>query len=513
MTSRVTTRFRLDASDERLWKGDQPVQITNKAFQLLRYFVANPRRLLTKDELLEKIWPGVYVSEGLIKEYVHDLRLALDDDPARPRFIETVHGRGYRYLGGIEILSTATKQCFGASGQTSPPAVAVLPFDNTSGDPNQRYLAKGITEDIRTELSRFHSLRVIASGGSIVYKGQSVNARAIGRQLGVHYLIVGSVRKADERVRFTAQLLEAETGSHLWAEHYDRELTNVLGLQDEIAATVASTVAGRLRTTTQDRAGRKLTENLDAYDYVLLGQGIIADTKENNHRARQAYQRAVELDPTCATAYAGLAHSHAIDGLFGYREAFERSLDHALSYAVKGVALDNINSKAEWVLGHVLAVRREFEHANPHFDRALELNPLDADAHVMKGMYLAQAGSSEESIACYKTAIRLNPFYPGWYFWNLGRAYYATKRYRQALMPMKAFADRWPAFKRPQMNLAATYAQLGQIEEAQCVVDRILACAPDASLGQEHASLSRLYEDSRDLEHWLEGLRKAGLPE
>lgn len=391
------------------------------------------------------------------------------------------------------------------------PAVAVLPFDNTSGDPNQKYLAKGITEDISTELSRFHSLRVIASRGA--YKGQSVNARTIGRQLGAHYLIVGGVRKADEWVRFMVQLLEAETGTLLWAEHYDRGLTDVIQLQDEIAQTVASTVAGRLRTMTQHCAARKLAENLDAYDYVLLGEGIVADNKENNRRARQAYQRALELDPTCATAYAGLAHSHAIDGLFGYSEDFERSLDHALTYAVKGVALDSANSKAEWVLGHVLAVRKEFEHAKLHFDRALELNPLDADAHVMKGMYLAQVGSPEKSIACYKTAIRLNPHYPGWYGWNLGRAYYATKRYRQALMPMRAFVDRWPAFKRPLLNLAATYAQLGQVQEARCAVERILACAPDASLGQEHALLSRLHKDSRDLEHWLDGLHKAGLPE
>jgi adenylate cyclase len=310
-------------------------------------------------------------------------------------------------------------------------------------------------------------------------------------------------------VRLTAQLLEVEAGRHLWAEHYDRELTDSLALSDEVAKTVAATVAGRLRAATRDRAARTRPEKLAAYDYVLLAEGIPADNEENNRRARKAYQDAIEIDPACATAYAGLAHSHAIDGLFGYTIDFEHSLDQALSYAIKSVALDGMNSKAEWVLGHVLTVRGELAHAKSAFDRALELNPLDADAYVMKGNYLAIAGCPEESVVCHKTAIRLNRSCPGWYIWNLADSYYDSMQYEQALALMKLFVGRHPGFNRPKLGLAATYGQLGRMEEANSVVERILACAPETSLRQEYARK----EGMRYLDHWLEGLRKAGLPE
>jgi TolB-like protein len=194
-------KFRLDLGDERLWHGDQPVEIGNKAFQLLRLLVSNPNRLLTKDQILDAVWGEVCVSEGLIKEYVHDLRLALGDDPKQPRFIETVRGRGYRFLGGIEEDERTESAEARRRPKSHSPSLAVLPFINLSGDPEQEYFSDGITEDIITELSRFRSLFVIARNSSFTYRDRTANVRDIGRDLGVRYVVEGSVRREGQRVR------------------------------------------------------------------------------------------------------------------------------------------------------------------------------------------------------------------------------------------------------------------------------------------------------------------------
>ena len=393
------------------------------------------------------------------------------------------------------------------------PSIAVRPFANLSDDAAQTYFSDGITDDIITELSRFRDLLVIARNSSFAYHDKEVEAQDVASDLSVRYVLEGSVRTAGERIRITAQLVDAETGHHIWAERYNRDLTDVFSVQDEIAQTVAATVAGRLKVSAQDRAVRKVTESLEAYDFLLRGQSIVGDTAENNLRARRAFEKAAELDPSCARAYAGQAQHHLIDWFCGWGESSDSSFRQALACATKAVKLDNADSKAQWMLGHIHTFGGEFEAAEVHLKRALDLNPNDADALCFMGLFLSQTGRAHESIDCFTAAMRLNPYFPSFYLWNLGGAYYNARRYEDALAPLKEFTGQHPNFIRPRKLLAATLAQIGRIEEARAVMDEVLAVEPDANIGQEGELGRRQYKGQNDLDHWLEGLRKAGLPE
>ncbi len=390
------------------------------------------------------------------------------------------------------------------------PAIAVLPFENMSGDPEQEYFSDGVTEDIISELSRFRELFVIARNSSFSYKGKAAKVQDIATDLGVQYVLEGSVRAAGDQIRVTAQLIDAETGHHIWSERYNREITDLFDLQDEIAQTVAGTVAGRLKLTAEDRAERKPIESLEAYDYALRGQSIIANTKENNLHARQAYEKAIGLDPNFARAYVGLALSYVIENFNQWWDPSDPPLEHALEYAAKAVSLDNMDSKAQLMLGLVYNDRGKYEEAKVHLERALELNPNDADGFAFMGVYLDEIGKPGEAIECYLKAMRLNPYYPAWYLWKLGGAYFNSKQYETALVPLREALDRNPKMKRARLKLAASYAQLDRIEEAGRQVEELLADHPDASIKQE---LQWEFVSDEERENWLEALRKAGLPE
>jgi adenylate cyclase len=390
------------------------------------------------------------------------------------------------------------------------PSIAVLPFDNMSGDPEQEYFSDGVTEDIISELSRFRELFVIARNSSFSYKGKAAKVQDIATDLGVQYVLEGSVRAAGDQIRVTAQLIDAETGHHIWSERYNREITDLFDLQDEIAQTVAGTVAGRLKLTAEDRAERKPIESLEAYDYALRGQSIIANTKENNLHARQAYEKAIGLDPNFARAYVGLALSYVIENFNQWWDPSDPPLEHALEYAAKAVSLDNMDSKAQLMLGLVYNDRGKYEEAKVHLERALELNPNDADGFAFMGVYLDEIGKPGEAIECYLKAMRLNPYYPAWYLWKLGCAYFNSRQYETALVPLREALDRNPKMKRARLNLAASYAQLDRIEEAGRQVEELLADHPDASIKQE---LQWEFVSDEERENWLEALRKAGLPE
>jgi TolB-like protein/Tfp pilus assembly protein PilF len=390
------------------------------------------------------------------------------------------------------------------------PSIAVLPFANMSRESEQDYFSDGVTEDIITELSRFRELFVIARNSSFSYKGKAAKVQDIATDLGVRYVLEGSVRAAGNRIRVIAQLIDAETGHHIWSERYDREMPDLFALQDEIAQTVAGTVAGRLRLTAEDRAERKPIESLEAYDYALRAQSIIADSKGENLRARETYQKAIERDPACTKAYIGLARSYIIDSINHWWEPGDRPLDHALACAAKAVSLDNTDSRAQLILGGTYVQREEYEEAKVHLERALELNPNDADAFALMGFYREGIGEPEAAIECYLTAMRLNPYYPAWYLWALGDAFYGTRQYEKALIPLKDALSRSPKLKRPRLTLAAAYAQLDRLEKARREVEKLLAGYPDASIEQERQSK---FSSDAARDHWIGALRKAGLPE
>jgi TolB-like protein len=435
------------------------------------------------------------------------------DQPIRVYRIALEGTAGASGTGDASVAPAAVLQL------PSKPSIAVLPFNNMSGDPEQEYFSDGITEDIITELSRFRSLFVIARNSSFAYKGQSVNIREIARDLGVAYVVEGSVRIAANRVRITAQLIEAEKGNHVWAERYDRDMEDIFAVQDEVTRSIVSTLVGRLKGADVDRAKLKRTENMTAYDFFLRGKEQIEfGTKAEIGLARQNFERAVELDHGYSQAHAWLAWTHFYDFELGFSDDPDESYALGLSCAHRAVEIDNADAWAHAGLAYGYAYGRQFDLCEVHIERASTLNPNDADLYSLKGLFLAYLGNTAAGIESSEVARRLNPFAPEWYLWCFGIVLYTASRYEDAVAV-------WRQMASPPTEifacLAAGYAQLGQLEEGQsCLVEfheRASKELPNYP-GDDRAGWrtywfnSFPYKNAADLDRLLDGLRKAGLP-
>ena len=397
-----------------------------------------------------------------------------------------------------------------ASGAALPlpdrPSVAVLPFDNLSGQPEETYFSDGITEDIITGLARFRSLFVIARNSSFAFRGKSVEMAEIGRRLGVSYLLEGSVRRAGARVRITAQLIEAATGAHLWAERYDRSLDDIFAVQDEVAQMIVSTLFGRIEDAKLRQSLRKPTVSLAAYDFLLRGIASFRGYGEDDNRqACTFFEKAIANDPNFALAHSYLALARI--ALHGYGAA-PLDIKRASSVmARRGVDLDPQEGGCHRILGHVLRYVREFEVAEHHARRAVELNPNDADGTASMGELLVTRGHPVEGLAWIEKAMRLNPFHPPWYHFLHAGALYSLRRFSEAAQAIK----RMPSEGRWSSRLAACYGQLGREEEARAEVAAILRAKPDYSINTFMNQMV-LLERLEDRELLREGLIKAGLP-
>ena len=399
------------------------------------------------------------------------------------------------------------------------PSMAVLPFTNMSGDPEQEYFSDGITEDVITELSRFQSLFVIARNSSFTYKSQAVDVKRVGRELGVHYVVEGSVRKVGQRVRITAQLVDTANGNHIWAEHYDRKLEDIFAVQDEVAQTIVSVLPGRLDDAAFERTKRKPTENLTAYDYVLRGIKIFKHmTRENCAKASQMFTKAIELDPEYARAHTLLANTHIWSVFMEW--STKEALGKAMECCEVALAFDDKDSRAHTAICFVLFLRRQDEESENHFQRAMILNPNDPDIAAFRADVLVYLGRWEEALEWINKAKRLNPFHPEYYDWYRALVLYSAHQYEQAVKAIKEMMnlDRWH-----HAYLAACLGQLGRLEEAREeatmfinirekeLVERgepVPASALDLAL--ERADR---YRNQDDRDHFLDGLRKAGFPE
>jgi adenylate cyclase len=386
------------------------------------------------------------------------------------------------------------------------PSVAVLAFDDLSGDPAQQYYSDGITEDIITELSRFRSLFVIARNSSFAYRGTAVDLRRVGRELGVRFVVEGSFRRAGSRLRIAVQLIEAGTGNHLWAERYDRDIGDLFDVQDEVARTIVATLAGRLEEAELKGAARRRTDSLPAYDCLLRGiehlRGYAAD---DNTRARELFERAIALDPRFALAYAYLALALLVE--HGYDDAPEPVRDRALEAAQMALRLDPGDGRCHQFLAQAYLYKRAFDQATAHSERSIALNPNDANGLAQRGLVLAYVGRAEQGIEAIREAMRLNPLHPEWYWAALAVPLYAARRYEDALEADRRIAGA----KRPWhvARLAACYAGLGRLAEARATAAEVLRQDPDFHL----STISLRYRNADDAAQVLDGMRKAGLPE
>jgi adenylate cyclase len=367
----------------------------------------------------------------------------------------------------------------GAFSLPDKPAIAVLPFVNMSGDPEQEYFSDGMTEEIITRLSMLRKVPVIARNSTFAYKGKSVNVQQVGQELGARYVVEGSVRKAGNRIRITAQLIDATTGNHLWAKTYDRELKDIFSLQDEIAEQIVVSVGVGIDVAELSRIRRIPTENLTAYDSLLRGESHLSRlTKEENAKARKMAERAIELEPEYAIAYVLLGYAHILDYLLQWN-LDPRTLEQAFEFARKAISLDDSLSGAHALLATVYSAKGQYEQAISQAERALSLNPNEADTYNIMGFILNSVGRSEEAVEAIKKAMHLNPHHNADYNTNLASAYRNLGRYKEAIASLKEALARNPDRIVTYLDLAQVYRNLGQYKEAIASLKEALAQDPD----------------------------------
>jgi TolB-like protein/Tfp pilus assembly protein PilF len=392
------------------------------------------------------------------------------------------------------------------------PSIAVLPFENMSDDPEQEYFSDGVTEDIITELSRYPDFLVIARNSTFVYKHKRVDLREIAQNLGVQSVLEGSVRRIGKNVRVSAQLIDATTGAHLWAERYDRTLEDIFAVQDEITETIVGALGLALEETRIKRSRRKDPSSLDAYDKTLQAWAHFwRFNKEDNSEARRLAEEAIALDAGYARAHAIVAWTYLMDFTSHWVDDPDRTLAQAYETARKAVTLDDHNAYAFLGLGASENWLGRHDQAIDNMRRAIELNPSDADAHATFANVLVFAGCAGEALEELETAMRLNPHYPGSYMQFLGRAYFTQRRYEEAETAFERAVTVNPGWPWAHLVLAATRAALGKLEEAEAEVAEARNISPALTL--RHAPKAWPFKNREDFDHVLEMLRKAGLPE
>jgi adenylate cyclase len=391
------------------------------------------------------------------------------------------------------------------------PSLAVLPFDNLSRDPDQEYFSDGLTEDLITDLSQLSALFVTSRHAVFQYKGRTMPPRQVAKDLGVRYVLEGSIRRAANRVRINAQLIDAATGFHLWAQRYDRDLEDIFALQDEITGAIVAAL--ELHLTPHERAGieRRYTENLEAYDLFLQArEGVWRRTREGAAQARTSLERGIALDPKFAAAHSLLADIYRSEWWFGWRDD-EGALDRALELAQRGVALDDSLPFAHMFLGWIHLWRKEHDQAIAEAKRCLVLDPKNAEGHARLGHILDQAGRPAEGLPFIETAMRLDPHYAFLYLFWLAHAFESLERYDEAIVAYRRTISRNPGFFYARPHLAAVYAHLGRMEEAKSEAAQTLRMDQSFSVLRHAQRLP--FKDTAALARLVDGMRKAGLPE
>jgi len=389
------------------------------------------------------------------------------------------------------------------------PSIAVLPFDNMSGDPSQEYFSDGLTEEIITSLAKVPSLFVIARNSSFTYKGKPVKVQQVSEELGVRYVLEGSVRKSENQLRITAQLIDAIAGNHLWAERYDRKLEDLFNIEDEITKKIITALQVTLTEGEQIIVYGKGTRNLDAYlKYLQTREQFLKFDKDGVIRAQKMAQETIDLDPKYANGYALLAWTNLFDVWFGITKSPEKSYQNAIMLANKAISLDNSLPTPYSLLSHAYTLMRQYEKAISAGERAVELEPNSADANAHLGQTLNYADKPREAIQLLEKAIRLNPYPPSWYLHNLGGAFIGSGRYGEAVEVLKKAIDRQPKDQFAHLGLAIAYILAGHKDKAVIEAKEVIRINPNFTL--KYFEKTAPYKSKESLKLRTDALREAG---
>lgn len=518
----------LDPGRRELMRGAEAIALGPQVFDLLLYLVRNREHVVSKDDLLDAVWAGRIVSESTLTSHVNAARKAIGDSGQEQRLIRTVPRKGFRFVGDVTEVQPAASL---SSPNPAPvvsaeprvhahelpdkPSIAALPFVNLSGDPEQDYFIDGVVEDIIAALSRIRWLFVIARNSSFTYKDRAVDVKQVSRELGVRYVLEGSMRKAANRVRITGQLIDATTGMHLWAERFEGTLDDIFGLQDQVATSVVGAIAPQLERAEIERAKRKPTESLDAYDYHLRGMANFHQgTRQGISDALPLFQRAIELDPSFASAYGMAASCHYWRKMNNWMSDRARESAEGARLAVRAVELGANDAGALSRGGHAL----------PHFggdlgrgidavDRALLLNPNLSAAWYLSGFQRISRGEHDEAVERFARAMRLSPLDPELFQMQTGTAmaYMFARRFDMASAWAEKASRELPNILRVSAFSAASHALAGEMDEARRAMQHMRRLDPTMRISnvEDWVVLQR----PQDLATFVEGLRAAGLPE
>jgi TolB-like protein/Flp pilus assembly protein TadD len=516
----------LDIDHRELRRGAEPIALEPLVFDLLVYLVANRDRVVSKDNLLDSVWSGRIVSESALASRIAAVRRAIGDSGEAQKLIRTISRKGFRFVGEVHVEEGAT--LIRAEAPPTPdaevpppraaaavplapsdrPSIAVLPFANMSSDPEQEYFSDGMADDIITELSRDHSLFVIARNSSFTFKDRAVGVKQIASVLGVRYVLEGSTRRNGGQIRVNAQLIDAPSGNHLWARRYDSGVEDVFAVQDEIAADVVRAILPAVANAERQRAMRKAPDSLSAWE--AWQRALWHWSGGDLANSRDFLERAIALDPRFAPPYAMLAWLHLSEATTGVGPPFEETLILAQVAARTAIELDHDSGIAHAMLAWVLDHQGKGGSALEEAETAINLSPNDPQGYLIKGHVLMLSGRPAEARDPLNIALRLDPHGPvaAVVLLKLAMCGYLERDYISAEATGRRVIRAWPEFPRPYLVYAAVLGQIGGSDEARAALDAAIAASP--SYFKNHTSRCPPYFRPEDHEHLLDGLRKAG---
>jgi TolB-like protein len=495
-------QYRLKRVERQLLGPEGPMELSARSFDILALLLDKPDEVIGKSELFDAAWPGLVVEENTLQVHISALRKAL-----HAGMITTVHGRGYKYAGPRPFAASAVpsprKPATPTTSETSTPSkpsIAVLPFANMSGDREQDYFSDGITEDIIAELSKFREFLVIARNSSFQFRGKANDLVEVAKQLGVQYVVEGSVRKIGNRVRVSAQLIDASSTAHVWAEHYDRDLDDIFAIQDEITEMIAARLARQARTAIVSRARVRPTDNMSAYDCYLRALQLAA-VYDTVLQAEPFLQKAVELDPGFAGAHAMLSF---VESIKFYWDNNQNHLASGLEMAKNALQLDSEETYGHLAAGFALLYLHRFREAETSLDRAVALNPNDPFIRSIHAILLNYTGRPDEALGEMKEAQRRDPFAVGWFEDFVGIMLTTAQRYREAIASYSKMAAVPPW---SLIHLTICHAELGEDAQAKACLAKLNACRPGVSLDQ-NLDMEDCFEDPAVYDRYRTILRR-----
>jgi len=509
--------FALDADKRELHKAGNAVSLTPQAFDLLLHLIRNRDRVVSKDDLIADVWSGRIVSESTLTSRINAVRRAVGDSGQKQRLVRTFARKGLRFVAAVresEVAPAREDAKVDAYPATSErPSIAVLPFQNISGDAEQDFFADGVTEDIIIALSRVRWFSVIARSSAFAYRSSELDAKKVASELGVRYVLLGTLRRADERVRVAAQLVDGNSGENVWARSYDHALSGIFTVQDELTQTIVGALQPELSRAERERARVKPHDNIDAWTIYQRGMfHLYRFTRDDVAQARKLFESALGLDAELGPAYSGIAETYHCEVVYGLTDLPAANRDRALAPARKAVELDREDAGAHCTLGRIRYLRGEYAAAISELTTALDLNPSLALAHYSLGATLVFSGRPDEAFPHLESAIRLSPCDP-----NLGSflVRIAEAKYRigdddaAAQYALKALGQPIFSWVRYAVLIAAL-AQLGRVAEAQAYLREVTLVVPEFSI----AFIEAKHPFSRDMgtDRYYEGLNKAGVP-